>query len=130
NDLGEYALRLWATADRIPLRTLSPGDETHFVEDVPIDPRATEVEHDVVLPMAEIRGTVRDAEVGTPLAGAEVAVSTSPDKGEAREETFAHASVRADRDGRFRLRNLVSRRVDVHVQHEGYAPADFYEIEV
>ncbi len=130
NDLGEYALRLWATADRIPLRTLSPGDETHFVEDVPIDPRATEVEHDVVLPLAEIRGTVRDAEVGTPLAGAEVAVSTSPDKGESRGELYAHASVTSDREGRFRLRNLVSRRVDVHVQHEGYAPADFYEIEV
>ena len=130
NDLGEYALRLWASADRIPLKTLPPGDETYFVEDLSIEPRATDVEHDVLLPLAEIRGTVRDAEVGTPLAGAEVTVSTSPDKGEAREETFAHASVRSDREGRFRLRNLVSRRVDVHVQHEGYAPADFYEIEV
>ena len=130
NDLGEYALRLWASADRIPLTTLPPGDETHFVEDLPIDPRATEVEHDVLLPLAEIRGTVRDAEVGTPIAGADVAVSTSPDKGEAKEEIYARASVTSDREGRFRLRNLVSRRVDVHVQHEGYAPADFYEIEV
>ena len=130
NDFGEYGLRIWASSDRIPLTTLPPGDETHFVEDLPIDRRATEVEHDVLLPLAEIRGIVRDAEVGTPIAGAEVAVSTSPDKGEAKKEIFVAASVTSDREGRFRLRNLVSRRVDVHVQREGYAPADFYEIEV
>jgi hypothetical protein len=102
----------------------------HFVEDLSIGSRATDVEHDVLLPLAEIRGIVRDAEVGTPIAGAEVAVSTSPDKGESRGEIYAHGSVTSDREGRFRLRNLVSRRVDVHVQREGYAPADFYEIEV
>ena len=89
------------------------------------------MEHDVLIPLAEIQGTVRDAESGTPIAGADVAVSTSLDKtGEAKEEIYAHASVTSDREGRFRLRNLVSRRVDVHVQHEGYAPADFYEIDV
>ena len=90
----------------------------------------TEVEHDVLLPLAEIRGVVRDAEMGTPIAGADVAVSTSPDKGEAKEEIYVAASVTSDREGRFRLRNLVSRRVDVHVRREGYAPAEFYEIEV
>jgi hypothetical protein len=131
DDSGEYALRVWAASDSIFITTLAPGDETPFPEDVHVDPRATEVEHDVILPQAEIRGIVRDRETGIPVAGADVSVSTSPDKtGDAQGEIFAHASVASDREGRFRLRNLISRRVDVHVQHVGYASTDFYEIDV
>ncbi len=129
--LGEYALRVWTSSDRIFVRTLPPGDETPFIEEVHADRGVSEVEHDVLIPLAEIHGVVRDAETGTPIAGANVAVSTSPDKtGEAKEAMDASMSATSDREGRFRLRNLFSRRVDVHVQHEGYAPADFYEIDV
>ena len=129
--LGEYALRVWASSDRIFVKTLPPGDETPFVEEVHVDRGVSEVEHDVLIPLAEIHGVVRDAETGTPIAGANIAVSTSPGKtGEAKEAIDADMSVTSDREGRFRLRNLFSRRVDVHVQHEGYAPADFYEIDV
>ena len=129
--LGEYALRVWASSDRILMKTLPPGDETPFLEEVLVDRGVSEVEHDVILPLAEIRGIVRDAETGAPVAGADVSVDTSPAKaGETEEKFDFHMGAQTDREGRFRLRNLVSRRVDVHVLRDGYAPADFYEIDL
>ena len=68
---------MWAAARSVLLTTLPPGDETSFVEDVAVEPGVTEVEHDVLLPTAEIHGVVRDADTGAPIAGASVSVSTS-----------------------------------------------------
>ena len=131
DDFGGYALRLWVASDVIPLTTRPPGDETDFVEEVHVPQGASEVNHDVLLPLAEIRGVVRDAETGTPISGADVSVSTSAAKqGEADEQIDTHMGTLTDREGRFRLRNLVARRVDVKVTHEGYAPSDYWEIEV
>ena len=130
-DFGEYALKVWVSSDHITLMTLPPGDQMHFVESVPVESGASEVEHDVILPVAEIHGIVRDAESGAPISDADVRVSTSAEKpGEPSEQGFFHWGVTTDHEGRFRLRNLGSRRVDVRVEHKGYAPSQFMEIEV
>jgi hypothetical protein len=84
-----------------------------------VEPGATDIAHDVVLPATEIRRSRRDAETGAPIAGADVAVSTSPERAVSRRADPLPRERDADRDGRILLRNLSSRRVGLAVQSKG-----------
>lgn len=126
DELGVYELRVWGGEDTLVLSTLPPDQTTSFVEFVSVDPESVDFEHDVLLPAAEIRGVVRDAETGAVLEGATVDFSTAlADKEPSDDSTSFEREMTTDRDGRFRLSGLTADQVDVGVSHEGYAPAQF-----
>jgi Carboxypeptidase regulatory-like domain len=128
---GEYSLRVWAASSSVVMMTLPPGDETHFVEEVPIEPGASEVAHDVWLPTTDVHGIVRDRDTLAPIAGAIITVSpTAVPPDEPTGPNPVSISTPSDREGRFRVRNLVARPINVQIEHEGYAPLQFTDVEV
>jgi len=123
DELGDYSLRFWAAGNDVFLTTTAAGSDLPFDESIPLEPGATEVEHDVELPAGEIRGVVRDAETGAPIAGASVHFANAvPREGKNRAVRFK-SGTDTDADGRFSLTNLSSDPVDVEVKSEGYSPA-------
>ncbi|HWZ85445.1 MAG TPA: carboxypeptidase-like regulatory domain-containing protein [Thermoanaerobaculia bacterium] len=129
DDFGEYALRVWAAPGHLTLKTLPSGDPTPFSEFIAIDRDALEVDHDVLLPAATIRGTVRDADTSVPIADVRILATPSVEKqGEAKAARF-ETETQSDSDGRFELRNLAARRIDLQTHHKGYAPSRLHEVE-
>jgi len=129
DDFGDYVLKVWAAPRHLTLNTLPPGDPTPFSESVAIERDAVELEHDVLLPAAAIRGVVRDADTGAPIGDVQIVATASAAKqGEPRPASF-EVQASSDADGRFELRNLASQRIDLRTNHEDYAPSRLYEIE-
>jgi len=126
DELGVYELKVWGGADTVFLTTLPPDQTTPYAEFVEVNPVSTEIEHDVDLPAAEIRGVVRDAATGAPLEGAAVDFTTAlADQESEPNATSFQLGQKTDKEGRFRLANLTAHPVDVEVTHEGYGPAKF-----
>jgi Carboxypeptidase regulatory-like domain len=132
DDLGEYSLRFWAAADQVFLTTLDGerGGTLPFAETVALREGEDDVPHDIQLPGGEIRGSVRDAETGAPISGANVRFSSSSTPEETSEYVlhFEYGDM-SDREGRFSLRNLPPNPIDVEVSHDGYSPRKLPAIE-
>ena len=132
DELGGYALDVWGGTDTIVLTTVPPGQTIGYSELVSVDPEAIDVPHDVLLPGGEIRGVVRDADTGVPLAGAEVGFTTAIPEEEPEDlenYTMFVLGMETDAEGRFRLANLEEDEdVDVEVTLEGYSPSRFADV--
>ena len=126
---GRMPSTFWGGTDSIALMTVPPGQTIGFTEFVSVDPDAIDVPHDVLLPGGEIRGVVRDAETGVPLAGAEVGFTTAIPEEEPEDpdvyRTF-QLGMETDAEGEFRLANLEEDEdVDVEVTLEGLFASRF-----
>jgi hypothetical protein len=125
DELGDYSLRFWAAGNDVFLTTTVSGSDLPFDESVPLEPGATEVQHDVQLPAGEIRGVVRDASTGAPIRGASVHFSNTVPRDGRNPAVRFKSGVDTDADGRFSLTNLSSDPIDVEVKNDGYSPAKY-----
>ena len=127
DETGSYGLVVWPARETILLQTTPPEDRLPFAESIAIGTGVTEIDHDVLLPSRSIRGTVRDKETGTVLAGADVTFSGSLEA-KGQEGGRFSMSTTSDGEGRFRLGNLLDEPLDVDVTLEGYAPSVLKEV--
>lgn len=121
-DLGEYAVVIWRDAALVVLMTAPPEEELEFVEVVRVPAGSETVDHDVSLPANSITGTVTDAGTGQPLPGVRLQFSSTVTPGPRADDDFRFSLRReTDGTGRFTLRNLRPKPVDVRAIKEGYA---------